>query len=110
MLLKVLGYREVGHEHQLLVYDADPVLLRIKRAGEALLLSGNADLTAVGLVDAAEYLDQRGLARAVFAQQGVYLACTNAEVDVVQHLVFGKALGDVLHVQKWLQTLRLPSL
>ena len=71
----VLGDRQVGEDHRLLVDGGDAEALRVLRG-----LAGrdrrpvDADLAAVLLLDAGHDLDQRRLAGAVLAEQRVDLA------------------------------------
>ena len=71
---QVLGDRERLDEVQLLVDDADALGERGGRIAEPDLPAVDLDPARVGAKDAAEDLDQRALARAVLAAEGVDLA------------------------------------
>ena len=66
----VLGDREVAHQVQLLVDDADPHVLRGARGVDLHLGALDADRAGVGAVDPGQDLHQRGLAGAVLARPG----------------------------------------
>ena len=57
------------YQHEMLVYHADPVAQGLLGRGDANLLSVDKDLARVRPVDAVDHVHQRGLSRAVFAQQ-----------------------------------------
>ena len=57
------------------------------------------DLAAIRLMDAGHDLDQRRLAGAVLAEQGVNLAGIERERHVLERLGGVEALGDVAHLQ-----------
>ena len=67
----VLGDREVGEERRLLVDDRDAGVLGLGRRAEVDGLAAEQEVPAVAAVDAGDDLDQRGLAGAVLADQGV---------------------------------------
>ena len=50
------------------------------------LLAVNKDLPLLRVINAAEHLDQRGFAGAVFAQQRVDLACLELKIHMLQRL------------------------
>jgi autonomous glycyl radical cofactor GrcA len=60
-------------------------------------LSEELDRPRVGAVGAREDLEQRRLARAVFAEQRVNLGGTHFEMDVLERLHAGKTLADARH-------------
>jgi hypothetical protein len=93
---KVLGDRKLGYEGQLLGDEGDPSRLAAGEATEMNRLAPQPDLAAVGprRVDPAEDFDQRALAGAVLAAQGVDLAWREIERDSVQSANAGKILGD----------------
>ena len=95
----VLRHRQVRAEVDLLVDGADPGLLRLQRAGEAHRLAVQRDRAGVDRVDAGQHLDQRRLAGAVLAHQGVDLAGEEPEVDVVERRDAGERLADPRHRQ-----------
>ena len=95
----VLRYGEVREEAQLLVDDA--YALRPGGGGvlERDFLALHIELAAGGLLDARDYLHQRALAGAVFADEHVHLAPQHVEGDVVERLGAGIYLFDLLAVQ-----------
>ena len=73
------------------------------------------DLAFVGVIEAVEDAHQRGLARAVFAQQGVNFARGQGKIDVVVGHQGAKALGDPVHLLRrawvsWLAVYRSLSI
>jgi hypothetical protein len=89
------------------VNDDDAEAFAIADAAEGAILALEADCPVIGAVriDAAQHLHQRGLARAVLADDGVYLAGADADRDVVERLDARKRLGDPAHFEKRLQKL-----
>ena len=67
----------------MLVHHPDPALDRLLRRVNPDGLSVDQDLTLVGVVETVEDVHQRGLPRAVLAQQRVHLTCPEVEADVV---------------------------
>ena len=59
------------------------------------------DLAAVGGVRAGDRLDERGLARAVVADESHHLAASDLEVDVGERLHGPEGLRDVAELEKW---------
>ena len=55
------------------------------------------DLAGVRLMHAGDHLHQRGLARAVLAQQRVHFAGTQVQVDTAQRVDAGETLADIGH-------------
>ena len=86
----ILGHGHVGHLHQLLVDDGNAVVPGGVDVVDRHLLAFNEDLALLGDVDAAQHFDQRGLARAVLAQQRVDLAGQQLEIHALQRLDAGK--------------------
>ena len=97
----VFGDGYVAAEHQLLMDDADAVLAGVRNAVDLDVLALDADLPGVHRVDAAEDLDQRRFASAVFAQQGEDFTRMQGDVDVFQHLVAAEALVDIAHLHQY---------
>ena len=75
----VLGDRQVGEDHRLLVDRDDPQRLRIEGARDRARLAVDHDLAGVRLLDAGHDLDQRRLAGPVLADEGVDLARVEGE-------------------------------
>jgi hypothetical protein len=96
----VLRDREVGHQVELLVDDADPELLGVLGTVDGHPLPVEEELALVGRVDAGQQLHQRGLAGAVLADQRQHLAAAQVEVHVLERLDAGEALGDPAHLQQ----------
>ncbi len=71
-------------EVDLLVHGADPCRLGLRRVVDLERLAAEEDLAGVDAVDAGQRLDQRRLAGAVLAEQGVHLAGEQPERDVVE--------------------------
>ncbi len=80
----VLGHGEAADQAELLEDDADPGLLGFARIAEGYLLAVQQDAPGVGLVDPAQDLHQRGLARPVLPDQGVHLPPAKLEADLLQ--------------------------
>ena len=95
----VLGDREDGDEHEVLVHHADAGAHGVAGSCERLRGAVEQDLALVGLVQAVEHVHERGLARAVLAQQAVDLACLDREVDVVVGRERAEALGDAAQLE-----------
>ena len=64
------------------------------------LVARDADCAGVRLVHAGEHVHQRGLARAVLAEDGVNLARPEVERDVVVGENRSEALGDAAHLDE----------
>jgi hypothetical protein len=85
---------ELRDQAEVLVDEAQP--RRRRRLGVAQRELGVVDpglRPVVGLVEAREDLDERGLARAVVAEQGEHLAAASLDGDVVQRPGSRKGLG-----------------
>ena len=91
----------IGHQRQLLVDDDDAFFFAVLDFGELAYFSVVYDVSAVAAVGipAAEHVHQRGLSRAVFADQGVDAAPLHGKVDVVKGLDPREFLGDPPHFQ-----------
>ena len=66
------------------------------------LLAVEDDLAGGGLVHAGEYVHQRGLARAVFAHDGVDLALAHVKVHIVERLYAGEFLANMGNTANYL--------
>src|SRR5262249_47413533 len=91
---EILGHREIVHQRTMLMNDSDTLPLGVNRRAQTRRLATEEDLPFVRRVDAADDLDQRGFAGAVFSQQRVNLAWPERDRDVSQGHNAGKALGD----------------
>ena len=98
----VLGDGQVGAERDLLVHGGNAHVLGVLRGldGDRAVVALEVDVAAVLLVDAGQDLDERGLARAVLAHEGVDLARTEREVDVLQGLHAREVLADAPHLNE----------
>ena len=96
----VLRDREVAHQVELLVDDADAELLRVLGRDRLVRLAVEEELALVDLVHAGEHLHQRRLAGSVLADQRVHLAGAQVEVHVLERLDAGEALAHPLDVQQ----------
>ena len=79
----VLHHRVGVHQLAVLVHHADPQLDGIQRRLQLDFLAADVDLAFVRLHEPVDDLHQRGLARAVFAQDGMDLAGAHLKVDRV---------------------------
>ena len=77
------------------MYERDPTA-RARRVW----LSAEPDVPLVRLIDAGEDLDQRGLARPVLSDQGVYLPAGYFEVDAVEGESAGEFLGQAFDTKQ----------
>ncbi len=78
----------------------DPGLERVARGCEADRLALDANLAAVGTVDAAERLDQGRLAGAVVPEQAVDLTGMDGHRDAAQGLHVAEGLGNVVQLDQ----------
>jgi len=97
----VLRHREVRAERDLLIHGADAAALRLLRGVDAdgALDPVDPDLSFVHGINAGQHLDERGLARAIFAHQRVDRPFAQGEVHVFQCLDARKILADPAHRQ-----------
>ena len=79
----VLGDRHHGDEHEVLVHHADAAVDRLPRRTHLRGLPVDEDLAFVRVVQPVEDAHQRGLPRAVLAEQRMHLSAPELEVDVV---------------------------
>ena len=91
---------QVGHQRQLLEDRDDARPVGGARPGEADDLPGQPDLAFVGLDHAGDDLDQRRLAGAVLAQDGMDRARPAGEVDLLQRAHAAVALGDAAQLEQ----------
>ena len=97
----VLGDREVGEQRRLLVDDRDAGGAGVRGAGEHELRGRRPSISAprVGLMDAAEDLDERRLAGAVLADERVDLAAVQLERHALQRVHGAERLAGVDQAQ-----------
>ena len=106
----VLGDRQVAHQVQLLVDDADPEVLGRPGGGDLLFLSADSDHARIAAIDPGQDLHQGGLPRAVLPDETVHLAPAQIELRVLERPDAGKALGDIDHLdQEFIHVEHLPS-
>ena len=96
----VLGHRELLDEVQLLVDDGHAHRQRFVGVGDPVVAPLEADRSRIAPMDAGEDLDERGLARSVFSDEGVRLAGHDFEVNFRERLDARKGLGYPLHRQQ----------
>ena len=90
----VLQHREILDQHEMLVDHADAERDGVVGRVDRHRLAADADLAAVGLVEAVEDRHQRRLAGAVLADDAVDRAALDFEVDVAVGMDRAKALVD----------------
>ena len=95
----VLGDRQGGDQHEVLVDHADAEIDGIGRRSDGDRLAPQMNGALVGRVEPVEDLHQRGLAGTVFAQEGVDGARQHREIDRVVGHDAREALGDTAHLQ-----------
>ena len=81
---QIFGNREMLHQRKILIDDAHaqgPRGLRITKLDRSAV---DADFAGVGPVEPGHDLDQRALARAVGAEQGMHFATPHVEVYIVE--------------------------
>ncbi len=96
---------EHGHrleQREMLEHHADAEAARLLRAGDRDLAAVPSDRARIGLEHAVDDLDQRALAGAVLAEQGMDLARHHREADVVvgEHAA-GVAFADAAQLEPW---------
>jgi len=98
----VLGDRELGDQGELLVDDDDAERLAGPDVGELGFLPVEQDQALVlpVRIDPAEHLHEGRLARPVLADEGMDLAATHGQIDVVERLDARERLGDPPHLEE----------
>ena len=91
----ILGSRKDVDELEVLVDHADVQIKRVLRGADLHFLPIDEDLALVRIVDAGEHVHKRGLAAAVFAQQGQDLTLMQLQTDRFVRHDLSEALGDV---------------
>ena len=86
---------EVIRQRERLVDRFDAERSRIPRRADFDRLAGEANLAAVGRIDAGEDLDQRGFPGAVVAEQSEHFAFAKIEAHIVDGAHAAKSLHDV---------------
>jgi hypothetical protein len=96
---QVLGDGQLGEQGGLLVDRRHPEAPREQRVRAIEGLPGDADGARIRGVSPRDDLDQRALARAVFAHQRVHLARPHVEVHAAQRAHGAERLGDAAEVE-----------
>ncbi len=95
----VFRHGQIGEEAQFLMDDRHPVFLRDGGVPASDVFAVQKHLAGIGLIDSGDGAEQRGLSRAVLAQEGVYFPRPEREIDVPERLHAGKAFGDLAHFE-----------
>ena len=93
----VLEYGKALNELEVLVYHSDAQVIGIVRVVDLYLLAVLFDHAFFSLVQAEQDGHEGGFTGTVFAKQGVYLALSQLQSDVVICYDAGKSFGDVHH-------------
>ena len=94
-----------GRQDRLLLEDhGDAGIEGLARRSDVDRLAVDQNVALVGLIDAVQHLEQRGLAGAVLADEADDLALVDGEADIVQRLHAGEGFRDVADFED-----RLPS-
>src|SRR5690606_31968961 len=94
--IEVLGDRKERHQCQFLMDDDDTAAFTVRYAVEGNRFALEDHLALIGAVwiNAGKHLHQGRLPGTVFADQGMDLASRHLQVDAVESLHAGKALGN----------------
>src|SRR5215210_5056172 len=95
----VLGHRQDGHEHEVLMNHPDSATDRVRWVADGDDLAVDPDLTLVRPDEAVEDVHQRALAGAVLPEQRVNLAGYDVDSDAVVGDGAGEPLRDPAHVE-----------
>src|SRR4051812_14698677 len=80
------------------IADAEPRALIHRQLGDVVAVE--LDRTAVGLDQAGDHVEHRGLAGAVRTEQADRFAAADIDADAAYHLAAAKALFDAMHSQE----------
>ena len=97
---------EIFAEREILEDRGDAHVERRGRIAQRHLPTVELDRSRRRLMDAGQYLDQRGLAGAVVADKCDYLSRMHVEFDVSQRRYRAEILADVAQAENWLAFLR----
>ncbi|MNQ50188.1 hypothetical protein D3C85_641170 [compost metagenome] len=86
--------RQLRQQIQLLVDDADPLILGVARSLEVDRLTAVADAARIGLIDAGQHLHQGGFAGAILTEQGHHLTRVDSQTRFVESAHPGEGLDD----------------
>ena len=95
----VLGDAHIGKQIEFLIDDAHPQGQCITRIADLHLLALDLDLSLIRLVVPGQDLDQGGFSRPILPHQGVDLAPTTGEIDILQRLHPRERLAHPPHFQ-----------
>jgi hypothetical protein len=90
---------ELRHQRMILVHNLNAQVPRIVGAADPDRLAVQLDAPPVQRVHTGEDLDQRGLAGAVLADDGVHLTALDPQIDVVEGKVTGEELADAYRLE-----------
>ena len=96
----VLGHREVAHQAEFLMNDADAHIAGGTRRGYVHFDALEQDATSILWIDAGEHLHQRRLASPVFAAQGVDFTRSQVEPAFVERVHAREGLVDAFHAHE----------
>ena len=97
---KVLRHRQMRREQRFLVDHRNPDRRRLRRGFEMHLAALPQHLPGIALDDSGDDLHQRGLARAIFAQQQMHFAGLNGEVAVAEGRDAAVSFLDVIEFEE----------
>lgn len=96
----VFNHRQRIDEHEVLVDHADAQAHRLARRGNGRFPPLQEDVPAIGLIEPIEDVHEGRLAGAVLAENGVYRAFDDVEIDPVQCLEVTEQLADLLEPKR----------
>ncbi len=92
----IFGGGEHIHELKVLVDHADAQIQRVTRGADGHGLVSDIDFALIGEVDTGDHVHQRGLAAAVFTQQGQNFTAAHAQGDILVGHDRAEGFGNVL--------------
>ena len=92
--LKIFQHCQVVCERRMLIHDTDAVLTHSRRVRRRNVLAVVIDGTGIGAQNAGSDADQRGFARAIFADNGMNLSGHDEDVDALQCVHRTEAFAD----------------
>ena len=90
---QVLGHRHARHQGEVLIDHAEAQVMGLARVGDVPNLARDPDLSRVRVIVAHQALDERALARAVLAEEGVEGPGIEADRDLVEREQGAEPLG-----------------
>src|SRR5262249_15488973 len=103
--VEVGDHVQVVAERQVLVDGGDPQLGHVAWPGDVRGPALEAELAAIGEVDARDYFDQRRFAGAIVSDQRHDLAGVDLEIDLGERLHGAEALADTPQLQQQCPTI-----